>query len=325
MDSAGKWQNPVNLGDSINSPGDEMSPFIHPDNATLYFSSDYLLGMGGFDLFVSRKDSGNNWSKPENLGYPINTSRDEVGLIVNAQGNTAYYASGIHSDRGKDIYCFTLYEKARPHEVSYIKGRVFDEKTRERLRARFELYDLDNGTLVSRSFSDGRSGEFLLCIPTNKNYMLNVEHKGYLFYSDNFLLEGIYHLEKPFLKDVPLRPIMTGEKTILKNVFFESDSYELKPESRYELDKVLRFLKTNPELFVEISGHTDSIGTAQYNYILSENRAKSVVDYLTSRGISEVRLDYRGYGCDQPIDVNDTEEGRANNRRTELRIIGTKE
>jgi len=277
--------------------------------------------MGDFDLFVSRLDSNGNWSKPKNLGYPINTYRDEVGLIVNARGDIAYYASDIHPSTGKDIYCFTLYEDARPHEVSYMKGRVFDENTRDRLKARFELYDLNDGTLISQSFSDPVTGEFLLCIPTNKNYMLNVEHKGYLFYSDNFELEGIYHLEKPFLKDVPLKRVKTGEKTVLKNIFFETDSYLLKPESVFELDKLIRFLKTNSDLSIEISGHTDNIGTREYNQTLSENRAKSVVEYLISKGISADRLVYKGYGFDQPIDENDTEAGRANNRRTELKII----
>ncbi len=322
-DSDDNWQSPVNLGNSINTPGDEMSPFIHHDNSSLYFSSNYHIGMGDFDLFVSRLDSNGNWSKPRNLGYPINTNRDEIGLIVNARGNTAYYASDIHPATGKDIYRFTLHEDARPDEVSYMKGRVFDEKTRERLRARFELYDLKNGKLINQSYSDPVTGEFLLCIPTNKNYMLNVEHRGYLFHSENFALKGIYHLEKPFMKDVPLKPIQLGEKSVLKNVFFETDSYSLKPESKYELDKIIHFLKFNSEIMIEISGHTDNIGTREYNLTLSEKRAKSVVDYLVNHGISEDRLQYKGYGFDQPVDENETEEGRANNRRTEFKIIKT--
>ncbi len=322
-DSSGKWEAPLNLGDSINSPGDEMSPFIHHDNTSLYFSSNFHIGMGDFDLFVSRLDSNGKWSKPRNLGYPINTHRDEIGLIVNARGNTAYYASGIHSVTGKDIYSFTLHEDVRPHEVSYLKGRVFDEKTRNRLKARFELYDLNDGKLISQSYSDPVTGEFLLCLPTNKNYMLNVENKGYLFYSDNFALEGIYHLGKPFFKDIPLKPILAGEKTVLKNVFFEINSYALKPESKYELNKIVHFLKTNPEVTIEISGHTDNIGSGEYNQLLSENRAKSVVDYLISDGIRYERLNYIGYGFNNPVDQNDTEEGRANNRRTELKVINS--
>lgn len=320
-DSVGKWQSPVNLGDSINTAGDEMSPFIHHDNISLYFSSNFHIGMGNFDLFLSRLDSSGKWSKPKNLGYPINTHRDEVGLIVNARGNTAYYASDIHSSAGKDIYRFTLYKEVRPMEVSYMKGKVYNEKTRVRLKARFDLFDLSDGKLISQSYSDPVTGEFLLCIPTNKNYMLNVEHKGYLFYSDNFSLRGVYHLGKPFFKDVPLKLIQAGEKTVLSNVFFETDSYSLKSESRYELDKVIRFLESNPEIIIEIGGHTDKTGTREYNLVLSENRAKSVVNYLIANGIEAKALNYKGYGSDQPVDENATEEGRAKNRRTEFKII----
>jgi outer membrane protein OmpA-like peptidoglycan-associated protein len=317
----GTWSKPENLGDSINTPGEEMSPFIHHDNTTLYFTSDYHIGMGGFDLFMSTKSADGKWGKPKNLGYPINTHRDEIGLIVNAKGNMAYFASDIDQRRGKDIYQFELYSEARPQEVSYLKGRVFDEVTRQRLKARFELYDLADGSLVNKSESDERTGEFLLCLPTNRDYMLNITRTGYLFYSDNFALSGIHHLERPFLKDIPLKPIETGQSIILKNIFYETDSYELRDESQYELNKVVKFLNSNPAIKIEISGHTDNIGTPGYNMRLSENRAKSVVEYLTSKGIKTDRLIYRGYGLAQPLDSNETEEGRANNRRTELKIV----
>ncbi len=317
----GTWQTPVNLGDSINTPGDEMSPFIHHDNNTLYFSSDYHTGMGGFDLFMAKRDNTGHFNQIQNLGYPINTSGDEVGLIVNAEGNIAYYASDMQKENGKDIFQFELYKEARPNEVSYMKGQVFDEKTRKRLKARFELYNLSDGSLTSQSESDERSGEFLLCIPTDCDYMLTVTRPGYLFYSDNFALIGIYHLDKPFLKDVPLKPIEAGVSIVLKNIFYETDSYALKTESKYELDKIVGFLQSNPSIHIEISGHTDTTGTAVYNQILSENRAKSVVQYLIGKGISTERLTYKGYGLSKPIDTNDTETGRANNRRTELKIV----
>ena len=149
---------------------------------------------------------------------------------------------------------------------------------------------------MSESESDERTGEFLVCIPTNTDYMLNVARKGYLFYSDNFSLKGLFHIEEPFLKDVPLKPIETGGSIILKNIFYETDSYALKPESKYELDKVISFLQSNPSIKIEISGHTDNVGTEVYNQNLSENRAKSVVDYLTSHGIPASQLTYKGYG-----------------------------
>ena len=317
----GTWQTPVNLGDSINTLGDEMSPFIHHDNNTLYFSSDSHIGMGGFDLFVARRNEKGIFDTIRNLGYPINTSGDEVGLIVNAKGNMAYYASDMNKENGKDIFQFELYEEARPEEVSYLKGQVFDQNSLKRLKARFELYNLGDGNLVNQSESDERTGEFLLCIPTNRNYMLNVTRPGYLFYSDNFALNGIHHLDEPFLKDIPLKPIEAGEIVILKNIFYETDSFTLKTESKYELDKIVNFLQYNLSIRIEISGHTDNIGTSDYNQALSENRAKSVVDYLTEKGILIQRLSYKGYGISQPIDTNETEAGRANNRRTELKII----
>lgn len=315
------WQVPVNLGDSINTAGDEMSPFIHQDNKTLYFSSESHVGMGGFDLYIARRNEDGNFNQITNLGYPINTPDDEIGLIVNAKGDMAYYASDVQKTNGKDIFQFVLYTEARPNEVSYLKGQVFDEKTRERLKAKFELYNLSDGTLVSQSESDERTGEFLVCLPTNTNYMLNVTRKGYLFYSDNFSLEGLFHLEEPFLKDVPLKRIETGESVILKNIFYETDSYTLKSESQYELNKVVKFLETNPSVKIEISGHTDNVGAESYNQILSENRAKSVVQYLTTKGIQLSRLTYKGYGLSNPLDTNETPEGKANNRRTELKII----
>jgi outer membrane protein OmpA-like peptidoglycan-associated protein len=321
MNDDSTWQVPVNLGDSINTEKHEMSPFIHQDNNTLYFSSEAHLGMGGFDIFISRRDEHGNFSQVKNLGYPINTQGDEFGLIVNSRGDIAYYSSDVQKENGKDIFQFILYPEARPNEVSYLKGQVFDEKSRERLKAKFELFNLKDGSLISRSESDERTGEFLVCLPTNMDYMLNVEQKGYLFYSDNFSLKGVFHVDEPFLKDVPLKRIETGESIVLKNIFYETDSYTLKPESQYELDKVVKFLESNSQIHIEISGHTDNVGTESYNQLLSENRAKSVVQYLTLKKIDVARLSYKGHGLSDPVDTNDSPEGRANNRRTELIIV----
>jgi hypothetical protein len=321
LDINGKWSTPVNLGDKINTPGFESSPFIHHDNQTLYFSSNYHLGMGGFDLFYSRRDKEGKWQAASNLGSPINTQRDEIGLIINAKGNMAFYASDISSTTGKDIYQFELYEEARPIEVSYMKGKVYNGRTRQALKANFELYDLADGALVTSSFSDFRNGEFLICIPTDRNYMLNVSREGYLFYSENFSLEGVFHLDEPFKKNIPLKEILVGKSIVLRNVFFETDDFQLKPESKTELDKVVTLLRNNPELRVEISGHTDNQGGEEYNQELSEKRAASVVEYLIAEGIEDDRLVAKGYGFNVPIDTNETAEGRANNRRTELKVI----
>lgn len=318
----GFWSEPVNLGDSINTEGDEQSPFIHPDNKTLYFSSDNWLGMGQSDIFLSRKIGDNAWSNPRNLGYPINTHGDEIGLIVNAAGNRAYYSSEREEGRGKDIYAFELHEEARPEFVSYMKGKVYDAITNDPLEAKFEIIDLISTHKANEAYSEAGTGEFLVCIPTDKDYALNVSRSGYLFFSENFSMKGQHDIIKPYIMDVPLQPIQKGEKIILKNIFYETDSYELKPESTAELQKVIEFMIRNPGLVVEISGHTDDVGSDAYNLELSRKRAKSVVDYLVKNNISKSQLVSQGYGETQPIADNATQEGKAQNRRTEMKIIG---
>ncbi|HYX08272.1 MAG TPA: OmpA family protein [Bacteroidales bacterium] len=325
LQPTGSWGKPVNLGDTINTPGNEQSPFIHPDNQTLYFSSDTHVGMGGFDLYVTRKDSSGRWQTPINLGYPINTWNDEIGLIVNARGDKAYFSSDREKGKGKDLYEFELYKEARPEMVSYVKGIVFDTYDRKRLEANFELIDLESGETVNQSKSNPLTGEFIVSLPVNKNYALNVSKTGYLFYSDNFSLKGIHEIANPFVKNIPLKRIKVGEKAILRNIFFATDSYALKPESKVELNKLVDFLKNNPGIKIEIGGHTDSIGTETYNQILSENRAKSVRNYLVDHSIDPERLTYKGYGYSQPVNTNATASGRAQNRRTEFRIIATDE
>jgi flagellar motor protein MotB/tetratricopeptide (TPR) repeat protein len=320
----GTWSQPVNMGDDINTPSNEMSPFIHFDNQTLYFASEGYMGLGGFDLFVSRKDSTEKWSVPENLGYPINTNKDEIGLIVNSKGNEAYYSSDRDPYAGKDIFMFELYKEVRPHEVSYMKGKVFDIETKESLKAKFELIDLETGKMVYEAFSDEETGEFLVCLPSNRNYCLNVSKEGYLFFSGNFALKGVFKLEEPFLKDVPLRPIKVGESIVLNNIFYKTDSFALMKESKVELDKLVKFLKDYPDISIEISGHTDNVGTADYNQTLSENRARSVAEYLQNSSIEGERIIYKGYGFTKPVETNETEQGRALNRRTELKIIGSR-
>jgi outer membrane protein OmpA-like peptidoglycan-associated protein len=320
-DSADHWTVPENLGDSINSPGTEMSPFIHPDNQSLYFSSDGLIGLGGYDIFVSRRKKDGKWGKAVNLGYPINTNRDEIGLIVNARGDKAYFASNIDKSQGKDIFSFDMPVQNRPSMTTYMKGRVLDAVNNSLLRARFELVDLENGKDFYKSYSDSLTGEFVVSIPVDHNYMLNVSRKGYLFYSENFSLKGVFYQNAPLLKDIPLQPIEIGKSIVLKNVFYETDSYALKKESEIELNKVVQFLKVNPGIRIEISGYTDNVGETAYNQVLSENRAKTVANYLITASVNAQRIVSKGYGTGNPVTSNDTEEGRAQNRRTELKII----
>jgi outer membrane protein OmpA-like peptidoglycan-associated protein len=317
------WSDPVNLGDSVNSPKEEMAPFIHPDGQTLYFSSKGHTGMGGYDLYYSKKNIFGNWKTPVNLGYPINTNADEITLLVNSTGDVAYISSDKYGGKGRqDIYAFGLYKEAQPERVTYFKGIVYDKVTRNRLGAMFELTDLGTGKIVVTSRSDPANGEFLLILPLNKDYALNVSKEGYLFYSDHFSLSGKGNSFDPITKEVPLQPVKVGETVVLKNIFFDTDKYDLKPESRTELEKLAALLKNNPKMKIEISGHTDIVGTPEYNQKLSENRAKAVYDYLVANGIVAGRLTYAGYGLTRPIDTNDTDPGRANNRRTEFSITG---
>jgi outer membrane protein OmpA-like peptidoglycan-associated protein len=278
--------------------------------------------MGGFDLFISRMDADGNWSSPVDLGYPINTYADEINLVVNAKGDVAYISSDkLGGKGGMDIYSFKLYKEAQPSMVTYFKGVVFDKETNNRLEAKFELTDLSTGKSVSRSTSDPVTGEFLLALPLDREYGLNVSKPGYLFYSDHFELRGENSKTKPFIYNVPLQPIRVGETVILRNIFFDTDKFELKDESRSELARLISLLKSNPQISIEISGHTDNHGTADHNIVLSKNRAEAVYNYLILNGIAKERLSYSGFGMTRPIDTNDTEAGRANNRRTEFKVV----
>lgn len=315
------WATPVNLGDSVNTPGNEISPFIHSDGKTLYFASDYWPGMGGFDIFYSRLKKGNDWTTPRNIGYPINTYKDEQGLVVDAAGRNAYYSSDRPGSKGMDIYSFELYKNARPGIVSYIKGKVVDEDTGEPLCAKVELTDVENSRSVIQSETCWDKGEFEMCLPLGKEYAFNVSKEGYLFYSENFELKEKTDVIDPYILDVKLKKIKVGGFVVLKNVFFETDSYELKPESKVELQKLIEFLNQNPTVAIEISGHTDNVGSQEYNQKLSESRAKAVYNYLIDNNIDAERMSYSGYGFSKPMSTNDTPEGRALNRRTEFRVV----
>ena len=317
----GRWSTPENLGDSINTPGNEASPFIHYDNRTLFFSSDGHIGMGGADVFSAKRKNNNTWSTPKNLGYPINTKHDESCIIVEPDGKIAIIASDKFGGYGKqDLYAFELHKAIRPTAVTYMKGYVYDQTTQKPLASQFEIIDLETGETIASASSDRITGNFLISLPTNRNYALNVSSDKYLFYSD--YIELINSSEKePFLKDIPLKPIKVGESVVLKNVFFDVNKYNLKEESKIELDKLISLLIRNTTLKIEIGGHTDNTGDEKSNQILSENRAKSVYHYLIDRSIPASQLTFKGYGQANPINPNDTEQGRANNRRTEFKII----
>ena len=318
LDNKGNWSSPVNI-EEINTPDNESSPFIHWDGHTLYFASDGLPGMGLYDLFITRKDSDGRWSKPQNLGYPINSKFSEEGMIVNARGDKAYFSSD-RNENIRNIFSFELYQEARPNPVSYMKGKIYDSQYYRRLKAHFELIDLTTTEKVIDAYSDSISGEFLVCIPSGKDYALNIKCRGYMLYSENFTLSnGSYY--EPFIKDIPLNRIKPGEKVVLKNIFFDFASAKLLDESKVELRQLLQFLSDNPGVKIAITGHTDNLGTQSYNLNLSQERARAVANYLIIEGVDAARVSYKGAGASEPVADNDTEEGRTQNRRTELVII----
>lgn len=317
----GKFSTPKNLGDVINTFGNEEGVFIHPDNQTLYFTSTGHPGLGLSDIFMSRRQEDGTWGKPINLGYPINTAQSEWGLTIDASAKYAYFSSDREGGFGEmDIYRFPIHEAIKPKPVTYLAGVVFDKTTKYPVDAKFELIDLKTKKSAYSSYADFETGEFFVCLPAGKDYLLNVSKDGYLFHSENFTLTESKNME-PYKKDIALTPIKTGVPVVLKNIFFDTDKFDLKEQSFSELEILLSFLNNNSSLTIEISGHTDNRGDKTHNQTLSKNRAKAVYTYLINKGIATERLQFKGYGEEKPIASNETEEGRAQNRRTEFVIV----
>ena len=315
-----RWEQPENLGETINTPFLEQSPFIHFDNQTLYFSSNGHVGMGGLDIFMTQMVDDTTWTTPINLGYPINTHRNEDGLIVNAMGNTAYFSSEINPDTQRDIYTFEMPSESRPISSSYITGFITDERSGWPLQAEFSLIDVDQNQTIMESVSS-QDGDFFLCVPSNRRYAFFASTPGYLFYSEHFDLKGEYSATDPYVKNIELSPILVNQTMVMRNVFFDTDSYELLSESLVELQKLYELLRVNPTLEISVEGHTDNVGEESYNQVLSENRAKAVTIFLEQKGIVSKRIAFKGFGESRPVESNDTHEGRARNRRTEIRVI----
>lgn len=316
----GKWSPAVNMGPSINTKGDELAPFIHADNQTLYFTSNGLQGYGSFDIFVTRKDSTGKWGTPENIGYPVNTVDNEGSLFIASDGVTAYYAADGRDTRGGlDLYKFKLRPEIRPLRTLYVQGYVLDSTTQKGIPCTVDLFDDKTQQQVTHLQTD-ETGFYFVTLPVGKNYTFVVNRKGYLFYSDVFKLAP--NADSTYKKDILLKPIAVNSSVTLKNIQYASNSYQLEPVSLIELDKLLQLLKENPSVTIQINGHTDNRGSDASNLKLSENRAKSVVDYLVSKGIAAGRLKSKGFGASKPVADNATEQGKALNRRTEFIITG---
>ncbi len=317
----GSWSRPERLGDNVNTPFQEESVQIHPDGRTLYFSSNGHPGMGGLDIFVSRLQPDGSWGPAQNLGYPINTGGDENSWLVNARGTEAFFASDRPGGFGElDLYSATIPERARPDPVSYIHGRVSDALSGAAIEADVELFDLATGDLATGAYSDPRTGEFLICVPAGRDYALNTSAEGYLFHSSNHSVKQS-GMDAPLELSVPLSPIKSGQSIALRNIFFETARYDLLPASNAELNKLLKLMQGTPALRIEVGGHTDHVGDDASNQKLSEQRANAVRSFLIGKGIDGTRIVARGYGESKPVASNETEEGRALNRRTEITVL----
>jgi OmpA-OmpF porin, OOP family len=322
-DENNKWLPAWNLGKEINTPDDEISPFIHFNGQTLYFSSNGHPGLGGFDLFESQK-ADENWGEVKNLGYPINDHNDQVSLFVSADGTKGYYSQEYAREGQRErteLYTFdfpaSLIVKNRSN---FIFGKVIDAETKKPLNAEIELKDLNKNTLVGYTKSDPVSGEYLMALTEGADYGLFVDRVNYLYQSYTFNYADSHSMQ-PIEKDILLRPIKRGAITVLSNLFFEVDKYELQEKSIPELQKVILFLNNNPRVRIQINGHTDNVGADDYNMQLSLNRAKAVYDYLIKEGVPRHRVRYKGFGKNNPVASNDTAEGKSQNRRIEFELF----
>lgn len=315
---SGAWSKPRKL--EISTPYDEDSPFIHPDGKTLYFSSKGHSTMGGYDIFKCTKTA-TGWSIPENLGYPINTAGDEIYFVLAADGKVGFYSSDKEGGLGKqDIYSIRMPIPPKDPELELLTGTVKDAVTGKAMEAEITITDNVSKEIISKVKSNGEDGKYLVAVPCGKNYGIAIEKQGHLFHSENVNIpcnQGF----KEIKKEIKLVNAKQGAKVVLRNVFFDVGKSDIRPESASELQRLVKLLSENPSIKIEVSGHTDNIGDSKTNQALSEARALSVMNSLIAIGVNKSRLVYKGYGSTQPIDTNDTEAGKQNNRRTEFKIL----
>jgi outer membrane protein OmpA-like peptidoglycan-associated protein/Tfp pilus assembly protein PilF len=319
----GTWSKAQNMGKPINTEGNEKSPFFHADNRTLYFTSDGHDGLGGFDIFYSQQiDSA--WTVPTNIGYPINTEEDDLGFVVSTSGERAYFASNkLNGKGGYDIYGFKLYEEARPDKVLFVKGKLINENGVAITDAKVEVQNATTRE-VTEGMMDNESGNYAVAMrveeETEDDYLMVVKRENSSFTS-RLLDPDEMDNNQPTEINVTVQPIETGQAVRLHDIYFDFASAEIQKKSFIVLDNFVDFLNENPNLTFEIHGHTDDVGNDQSNMALSKERAKTVYNYLLDKGINASRMNYLGFGEERPIATNETDAGRAQNRRTEFFIV----
>ncbi len=348
-DAKGNWGPSTNVGQPLNTKYAEEGLFMIPDGKTLYFSSKGYGSMGGYDIFKTVLENG-KWSMPENLGYPVNSPDDDVYFAISGSGRRGYYASAKDGGYGeKDIYMITFLGPDKPFALSsednliasaqepikakaaeaieiktisltILKGTITDAFTKKILEASIDLVDNVKNEVIATFKSNSSTGKYLVSLPSGKNYGIAVKAEGYLFHSENFDIPASTGYQE-IIKDVELKNVAVGSIIVLRNIFFDFDKATLRPESANELERLIKLLNDLPTLKIEISSHTDSKGSDDYNMKLSQARSESVVGYLINHGIAKDRLVAQGYGETKPIATNDTDEGRQNNRRSEFKIL----
>ncbi len=318
------WTKPINLGHQVNSRGTENAPFLAADDRTLYYTSDGLTGYGGSDVYMTRRldDTWTNWSIPENLGPKVNTSNDESFFTVSASGNKVYFTTESETAGDYDLYSLALVKTLKPTPVVLVKGKVINSKTNEPVSdVRIFFENLSGGKEAGIAVSNPVTGEYAIVLPSGTSYGYLAEKKGFISVNSNIDLNKLPEY-KEMTQDLYITPIEAGQSISINNIFFDFDKAELKKESYYELDRLVKLFKDYPALQVEISGHTDNVGAKVYNDQLAQKRAEAVSKYIKSKlGITEAQVTLKSYGETQPAATNATAKGRQINRRVEFKVV----
>ena len=328
----GEWSLPLNLGPTINTEYDETAPFMHPDGITLFFSSNGHETMGGYDIFETTVDEESfTWRKPKNVGYPINTTTDDVFYVTSVDASRAYYASEKQGGEGeKDLYLITLVDKKPEEKALTVMTGVFSMGDNKDVPddAQITVKDAESGEILGIYKPNSKTGKYLFILPPGKTYDVSYEVEGYLFKSENLIVPTSSSFDQ-IEKEINLAPVQANESVVMNNVFFKYDKDVIIDESLPDLEKMAKLLNKNKKITIEISGHTDSKGADDYNMRLSEKRAQAVKAYLIKNGVDANRISAVGKGETMPIarnenpDGSDNPEGRQLNRRIELKVLST--
>jgi outer membrane protein OmpA-like peptidoglycan-associated protein len=320
-DAKGNWKQPENLGPKINTSGNEKSPFFHSDGQTLYFSSSGHLGYGGYDIYLSKLSSDTGWAVPKNIGYPINSEKDDLGFFVSTDGKYGYFASDkLKGNGGWDVYSFELYKEARPERVLFVSGALKDENNNIIADAKVEIKNARTKE-VTEVVVDSATGKYVAVVAFNDDHIITVKQPGKAFTSQYFSKSDT-SIGKPMKMDLKVESVEVGKPYRINNIYFKTSSALINAETVTIVEELTEYLSENKTIKIAIHGHTDNVGNAVDNLKLSEARAKTVYDLLILNGINLERLSYRGFGASKPVASNLTEKGRALNRRTEFVVTG---